>query len=35
MQAKVSDPQDRQNVIAYLKSISGNGAIPDNSHADH
>jgi cytochrome c len=35
MQAKVSDPQDRQNVIAYLKSISGNGAIPDDAHADH
>jgi cytochrome c len=35
MQAKVSDPQDRQNVIAYLKSISSNGAIPDNAHVDH
>jgi cytochrome c len=23
MQARVTDPQDRQNVIAYLKSISG------------
>jgi cytochrome c len=35
MQAKVSDPQHRQNVIDYLKSISGNGAIPDNTHVDH
>jgi cytochrome c2 len=35
MQAQVSAPQDRQNVIAYLKSISGNGAIPDNAHVDH
>jgi len=34
MQAKVSDPQDRQNVIAYLKSISGSSAAPDNAHAD-
>jgi cytochrome c len=25
MQAQVSAPQDRQNLIAYLKSISGNG----------
>jgi cytochrome c len=33
MQAQVSAPQDRQNVIAYLKSISGNGA--DNAHVDH
>jgi cytochrome c len=35
MQAQVTDPRDRQNVIAYLKSISGNGAIPDDAHADH
>ena len=35
MQAQVSAPQDRQNVIAYLKSISGNRAIPDNAHVDH
>ena len=33
MQARVSDPQDRQNVIAYLKSISG--ISPDNADADH
>lgn len=35
MQAQVSAPQDRQNVIAYLKSISGNDAIPGNAHVDH
>lgn len=35
MQAQVSVPQDRHNVIAYLKSISGNGAISDNAHVDH
>jgi cytochrome c len=35
MQAQVSAPQDRQNVIAYLKSISGDRAIPNNAHVDH
>ena len=35
MQAQVSDPQDRQNLIAYLKSMSGNGAAPNNTHVDH
>lgn len=31
MQARVDDPRDRQNIIAYLKSISGNGAAPVNA----
>jgi cytochrome c len=31
MQARVTDPQERQNIIAYLKSISGNRASPDNA----
>jgi len=34
MQAQVT-PADRQNVIAYLKSISSNNAIPGNARADH
>ena len=34
MQARVIDPQDRQNIIAYLKSISG-GASPDHANANH
>jgi cytochrome c len=35
MQAQVSAAQDSHNVIAYLKSISGNGAVPDKAHVDH
>lgn len=31
MQARVSDPQERMNIIAYLKSISGNRASPNNA----
>ena len=30
MQAQVSDPHQRADIIAYLKSISGNGGAPDN-----
>ena len=35
MQARVTDPQDRQNVIAYLKSISGDGAATENANVNH
>jgi cytochrome c2 len=35
MQARVPDPQDRQNVIAYLKSISGDGAATENANVNH
>ena len=30
MQAQVDDPGQRGDIIAYLKSISGNGGAPDN-----
>jgi cytochrome c len=35
MQARVSDPQDRRNIIAYLKSISGDGTPSGNADVDH
>jgi cytochrome c len=35
MQARVTDPQERQNIITYLKSISGDGAVTENANADH
>jgi cytochrome c len=35
MQARVTDPQERQNIIAYLKSISGDGAVPVNDNVNH
>src|SRR5882757_8249641 len=30
MQAQVNDPGQRADIIAYLKSMSGNGGAPDN-----
>ena len=30
MQAQVNDPGQRGDIIAYLKSITGNGGAPDN-----
>jgi cytochrome c len=35
MQARVANPKDRQNIIAYLKSISDGSAAPDNVNARH
>ena len=34
MQARVTDPQERKSIIAYLKSISGDGAVPDNDNVN-
>jgi cytochrome c2 len=35
MQARVTDPQERQNIIAYLKSTSGDGAVEENADVKH
>jgi cytochrome c len=35
MQARVIDPRERQNIIAYLKSMSGIAALPNNDNVDH
>lgn len=35
MQAQVNDPRDRQNIIAYLKSISSNTTSPGGANVGH
>src|SRR5258708_38007575 len=35
MQARVTDPQERQNIIAYLRSINGDGAVEEKADVKH